>query len=135
MTDAKLDKFAAVDATLGYLYQVRSALLWTLKRLKSEPDFLVGIETLDDVAFESGAGDPRELLQTKHHRNTTASLTDASTCCQLLLESNISNVFCCILSLIKPVHGQIDSVLDKAIGSLGGALKSFVHDLLVCPET
>lgn len=79
MTDAKLDKFAAVDATLGYLYQVRSALLWTLRRLKSEPDFLVGIETLDDVAFESGAGDPRELLQTKHHRNTTASLTDAST--------------------------------------------------------
>ena len=71
--------FSAVDASLGYLYQVRSALLWTLKRLKSEPDFLVGIETLDDVAFESVGGDPRELLQTKHHRKAAASLTDAST--------------------------------------------------------
>ena len=65
MTDGKRDKYAAVDASLGYLYQVRSALLWTLKRLKTKPDFLVGIETLDDVAFESVGGDPRELLQTK----------------------------------------------------------------------
>lgn len=79
MTDGVPNKFAAVDAALGYLYQVRSALLWTLKRLKTEPDFLVGIETLDDVAFESVGGDPRELLQTKHHRNAAASLTDAST--------------------------------------------------------
>ena len=79
MTDGKQDKYAAVDASLGYLYQVRSALLWTLKRMKSEPDFLVGIETLDDVAFETVGGDPRELLQTKHHRSATASLTDAST--------------------------------------------------------
>lgn len=79
MTDRHSSKYSAVDATLGYLYQVRSALLWTLRRLKSEPDFLVGIETLDDVAFETVGGDPRELLQTKHHRNGTASLTDAST--------------------------------------------------------
>lgn len=79
MTVNELNKYAAVDASLGYLYQVRSALLWTLKRLKSEPDFLVGIETLDDVAFESIGGDPRELLQTKHHRNAAASLTDSST--------------------------------------------------------
>ena len=55
------------------------ALLWTLKRLKSKPDFLVGIETLDDVVFESTGRDPQELLQTKHHRNAPASLTDGST--------------------------------------------------------
>jgi hypothetical protein len=79
MADGHINNFSAVDATLGYLYQVRSALLWTLRRLKSDPDFLVGIETLDDVAFETVGGDPRELLQTKHHRNGTASLTDAST--------------------------------------------------------
>ena len=79
MTEGKQYKYSAVDASLGYLYQVRSALLWTLKRMKSEPDFLVGIETLDDVAFETVGGDPRELLQTKHHRSTTGSLTDAST--------------------------------------------------------
>jgi hypothetical protein len=70
--------FSAVDATLGYLYQVRCALLWTLRRLKVEPDFLVGIETPDDVAFETVGGDPTELLQTKHHRRGTGALTDAS---------------------------------------------------------
>lgn len=71
-------KFSAVDATLGYLYQARCALLWTLYRLKVEPDFLVGVETLDDVAFETAGGDPTELLQTKHHRRGTGALTDAS---------------------------------------------------------
>lgn len=54
------------------------ALLWALRRLKSETEFLVSIETLDDVTFESKAGTPDELLQTKHHRNHQASLSDAS---------------------------------------------------------
>ena len=77
MTVDEPNKYAAVDASLGYLMLVPiQALLWTLKRLKSKPDFLVGIETLDDVAFESTGRDPQELLQTKHHRNAPASLTD-----------------------------------------------------------
>jgi hypothetical protein len=75
---ANTSSFSAVDATLGYLYQVRSALLWALRRLKSDPEFLVSIETLDDVAFETAGGDATDLLQTKHHRKGTASLTDAS---------------------------------------------------------
>lgn len=70
--------FSAVDATLGYLYQVRSALLWALRRLKSDPNFLVSVETLDDVTFENTAGEATDLLQTKHHRQGTSSLTDAS---------------------------------------------------------
>ncbi len=70
--------FSAVDATLGYLYQVRSALLWALRRLKGESDFLVSIETLDDVTFENTVGNATDLLQTKHHRKGVASLTDAS---------------------------------------------------------
>ncbi len=70
--------FSAVDATLGYIYQVRSALLWALRRLKGEPNFLVSVETLDDVTFETMVGDATDLLQTKHHRKGTASLTDAS---------------------------------------------------------
>lgn len=78
MTNRPRNDYSAVDAALGYLYQVRSALLWTLKKLKANPDFLVGIETLDDVAFETTKGDPRELLQLKHHRNGVGSLTDAS---------------------------------------------------------
>lgn len=70
--------FSAADATLGYLYQVRSALLWSLRRLKSDPNFLVSIETLDDVAFATTGGEVTDLLQTKHHRKGTAALTDAS---------------------------------------------------------
>ena len=78
MTTGSRSPFSAVDATLGYLYQVRSALLWSLRRLKAEPEFLVAIETLDDVAFEKIDGDPTDLLQTKHHRTGIGSLTDAS---------------------------------------------------------
>lgn len=71
--------FSAVDAALGYLYQVRCALLWTLKRQRTEsPDFQVSIETLDDVTFEHVGGEPTDLLQTKHHRRGVASLNDAS---------------------------------------------------------
>lgn len=71
--------FSAVDAALGYLYQMRCALLWTLKRQRTEStDFQVSIETLDDVTFELVGGQPTDLLQTKHHRRGVASLTDAS---------------------------------------------------------
>jgi hypothetical protein len=79
MTDPNTTSpFSAVDATLGYLYQVRSALLWTLRRLKDEPEFLVSVETLDDVTFETSGGDATDLLQTKHHNKAAAALTDAS---------------------------------------------------------
>lgn len=78
MTSGSDSPFSAVDATLGYLYQVRAALLWALRRQKSESDFLVSVETLDDVTFETTGGNPTDLLQTKHHRNGSASLTDAS---------------------------------------------------------
>jgi hypothetical protein len=78
MTTGSGSPFSAVDATLGYLYQVRSALLWALRRQKSEPDFLVSVETLDDVTFETAGSNPTDLLQTKHHRKGSASLTDAS---------------------------------------------------------
>ncbi len=70
--------FSAADSALGYLYQVRVALLWALRRLKSGNDFLISLETLDDVTFETRGGAPEELLQTKHHRNREAVLTDAS---------------------------------------------------------
>mgnify|MGYP001191500344 CR=1 FL=1 len=70
--------YSAADSALGYLYQVRIALLWALRRLKSGSDFVVSLETLDDVTFEAKGGKPEELLQTKHHRNREATLTDAS---------------------------------------------------------
>jgi hypothetical protein len=70
--------FSAADAALGYLYQVRVGLLWALRRLKVGNDFLVSIETLDDVTFETKGGLAEELPQTKHHRNREASLTNGS---------------------------------------------------------
>ncbi|MBN9167705.1 MAG: hypothetical protein BGO98_11175 [Myxococcales bacterium 68-20] len=70
--------FSAADSALGYLYQVRVALLWSLRRAKTGADFIVSLETLDDVTFESKGGTPEELLQTKHHRNHEASLSNAS---------------------------------------------------------
>jgi hypothetical protein len=70
--------FSAADSALGYLYQVRTALLWALRRLKVGSEFLVSLETLDDVTFEVKGGTVEELLQTKHHLNRGAALTDAS---------------------------------------------------------
>jgi hypothetical protein len=70
--------FSAADAALGYLYQVRVALLWSLRRGKTGGDFIVSLETLDDVTFESKGGTPEELLQTKHHRSREAALSNAS---------------------------------------------------------
>jgi len=69
--------FSAADAALGYLYQVRLALLSALERVSRDETFAVYLETLDDVVFEPD-GTPAELLQLKHHRGRVANLTDAS---------------------------------------------------------
>ena len=50
--------FSAADSALGYLYQVRVALLWALRRLKTDDDFVISLETLDDVTFETKGGKP-----------------------------------------------------------------------------
>lgn len=69
--------FSAAASATGYLYQCRYALLEALRRMRDEVDFQVCIETLDDVVFEK-QGAATELLQTKHHVNRAADLTDAS---------------------------------------------------------
>ena len=69
--------FSATESALGYLYQVRLALLSSLRRLAKDASFTVYLETLDDVVFEE-AGAPVELLQLKHHCERAANLTDAS---------------------------------------------------------
>lgn len=69
--------FSAASSATGYLYQCRYALLEALRRMRQEVDFQVCIETLDDVVFEQHGAAP-ELLQTKHHINRAADLTDAS---------------------------------------------------------
>jgi ABC-3C protein len=60
----------------GYVYQCRYALLAALCEPDPSPQLQISIEQLDDVAFEE-QGDPLARLQTKHHINARASLTDA----------------------------------------------------------
>lgn len=68
--------FSAADSALGYLYQVRLALLLSLQRLASDETFALYLETLDDVVFET-TGSALDLLQLKHHCDRAANLTDA----------------------------------------------------------
>jgi len=57
---------------------VEYALLLVLRRLDTDLDFDVSIETLDDIVFHDGS-DAVELLQAKHHVDRVASLTNSST--------------------------------------------------------
>ncbi|WP_186079836.1 hypothetical protein [Burkholderia gladioli] len=74
MTLPSVSTFGAGASMVGYLYQVRIALLWAIRRSRVS-DFIVSIETLDDVSFEVG-GEPAAVLQAKHSLNTSATLTD-----------------------------------------------------------
>lgn len=72
-----LTDFSAADSAVGYLYQVRLALLSALQRLANGETFALYLETLDDVVFETN-GAVLDLLQLKHHCDRAANLTDAS---------------------------------------------------------
>lgn len=80
MDDSIQDRsqYSAAASLLGYIYQCRLALLESLKRLKSDPNIAVSIESLDDVVFEKN-GTPTEVIQVKHHINRKANLSNAST--------------------------------------------------------
>ncbi|RYZ72843.1 MAG: hypothetical protein EOP09_02630, partial [Proteobacteria bacterium] len=68
------EKFAATAPTLGYLFQIRLALLFLLR---SDRDRDLAIEALDDIQFEKN-GSSRELIQTKHHV-APGNITNAGT--------------------------------------------------------
>lgn len=76
-TSGRATDFSAADSAVGYLYQVRLALLSALQRLRSDESFALYLETLDDVVFDA-TGSPLDLLQLKHHCERAANLTDAS---------------------------------------------------------
>ena len=73
----EIEKFAASESLIGYLYQCRIALFESLRRLRKNSAFAVSIETLDDVVFEKN-DNAIDILQTKHHVSKNADLTDAS---------------------------------------------------------
>lgn len=66
---------SAAPAALGYLYQVKYAMLvlW-----EGGPGSAIKLEVLDDIQFDRD-GSPVQLLQTKHHKKSTAALADTST--------------------------------------------------------
>lgn len=68
--------FSAGPSALGYLYQIRHALVMVLA--SRNPALVVSIEKLDDVAFEE-SGEATELLSLKHRIKSTANLSDSST--------------------------------------------------------
>lgn len=67
----------AAGPALGYLYQSYLPLVELARRAPSNPELLVRLELLDDVEFEDGYG-AKDLLQSKHHIDGTASLSDSS---------------------------------------------------------
>ena len=70
-------QFTAGASAVGYLYQARLALLLCIPHVNTGVEVDVSIERLDDVSFEK-EGSALDLLQTKHHIDRVAGLTDAS---------------------------------------------------------
>ena len=68
--------FDATASLVGYLYQVRMALVLLLQRYRFDPGISISIEKFDDIAFHAGS-DLIEQLQTKHVTHKT--LSDSST--------------------------------------------------------
>lgn len=71
-----LEKYSAPGPMLGYLYQVRIALLWAARQ-STLGNFTLSVETLDDVSFIDDK-DASFVLQTKHSINSQATLSDLS---------------------------------------------------------
>lgn len=67
----------ASASAIGYLFQVRWALLALVRESKVRPDLALTLEILDDVAFEQ-QGSATELLQVKHHLQGAGQLGDMS---------------------------------------------------------
>ena len=70
-------EFSAKASALGYLYQLRYALLLLIKNGRDNPTIELSLENLDDIEFEDEST-PIELIQTKHLIKSTARLSDSS---------------------------------------------------------
>lgn len=68
------DKYSAAASALGYLYQIRLALLIAVRKLRNEEPFDISIEALDDIELNDVK--QQVLIQAKHRK--PGNLTDAS---------------------------------------------------------
>lgn len=71
-----MEQHQASEQMLGYLYQVKYALILLLKAENGR--YQISIEKYDDVAF-SDDDDPKIMIQLKHHIGKQGNLSDAST--------------------------------------------------------
>lgn len=113
------NQFSASEHLVGYLYQVRYALLVLLQKIKYEPNIELSLEKLDDVAFEQN-GEPIELLQTKHHISKTAELSDYSPdiwktlrIWSVHIKANPNGIKDLLLFLITTAHARDGSATSK----------------------
>jgi hypothetical protein len=67
----------AAGAALGYLYQTQWPLIELIRRGRHQPDAELRLELLDDVVWMED-GQPRELVQLKHHVGQAGGLGDMS---------------------------------------------------------
>jgi hypothetical protein len=72
--DVTTSPHSAAPSALGYLYQTQWPLLELLQRGLDRPDAAIMLELHDDVSWEEGS--PTELIQVKHHQNSTRVLGD-----------------------------------------------------------
>jgi hypothetical protein len=71
----QLDLFEASASAVGYLFQLRKALLFCVEQLRSGPDWSVAVEAGDDIEVCRDEG--RDLWQLKHRAPGTR-ITDAA---------------------------------------------------------
>src|SRR5262249_116317 len=110
-------EFSANASALGYFYQARYALFLLLSSAESEAEMSVG--RLDDISFERD-GDPIELLQTRRHIKSTASLSDSSAdlwktlgIWSVAVAGGGVNLGKNILTLVTTGHASKDSAASK----------------------
>lgn len=70
-----MSSHSAAASAVGYLYQVKWALLEVLRAASSRPDQAISLERIEDVGWEQ-EGDPVRLLQLKHHQVSASSVSD-----------------------------------------------------------
>lgn len=71
----QLDLFEASASAVGYLFQLRKALLFCVEQLRSGPDWSVAVEAGDDIEVSHEQG--RDFWQLKHRAPGTR-ITDAA---------------------------------------------------------
>jgi hypothetical protein len=120
-------EFSANASALGYVYQIRYALLLLIRAGRDNPGIELSFENLDDIVFEE-EGTPVELIQTKHHIQSTASLSDSSTelwktlriwsTAVLRGEISLDDIILTLVTTGRAIDGSTVSLLrpDKLLG-------------------